>query len=260
MKVTIITINYNNGEGLRKTVESVINQTIQDYQYIVIDGGSTDNSTEIIKKYKNHIHYWVSEPDTGIYNAMNKGIEKAEGEYLIMINSGDILVNNDILDTVFKKNNMSDIIYGDILWNDNQIEYEEEFPENLTFQFFRTNSLGHQATFIRKSVYDRIGLYDENFEIVSDWKFLLTAICKYNVSYEHIPLLISNCGRDGISCDPANFNKISFERNEILKKEFCAYYSDYLHMDEMTSQYDRMSNLFFLRVLKKIESLFKVKN
>ena len=123
MQLSIITINYNNGDGLQRTIESVIKQNFKSYEYIVIDGGSTDKSIDVIKRNKNHINYWISEPDTGIYNAMNKGIRKATGEYLIMINSGDVLVNEDVLDTVFKKNNNSDIIYGDVLWNDNGVEY-----------------------------------------------------------------------------------------------------------------------------------------
>ena len=93
-KLSIITINYNNLEGLKRTVESVINQTSKEFEYIVIDGGSNDGSGAYIESKSEHIDYWVSEPDKGIYNAMNKGIAKASGEYLLFLNSGDHLFSN----------------------------------------------------------------------------------------------------------------------------------------------------------------------
>ena len=89
--ISIITINYNNKSGLSRTIESVINQTYSNIQYIIIDGASTDGSKKIIKKYEHHISYWISEPDSGIYNAMNKGVDKAVGDYLLFLNSGDYL-------------------------------------------------------------------------------------------------------------------------------------------------------------------------
>ena len=91
-KISIITINYNNCEGLRRTIESVVNQTCRDFEYIIIDGGSTDGSVDVIKRYADNIDYWVSEPDKGIYNAMNKGIRMATGDYVQILNSGDMFV------------------------------------------------------------------------------------------------------------------------------------------------------------------------
>ena len=93
-KVSVITISYNNAEGLRRTIESVVAQNYSDYEYIIIDGGSTDNSLQIIESYASHISYWVSEPDKGVYNAMNKGIAQAKGEYLHFLNSGDCYDEN----------------------------------------------------------------------------------------------------------------------------------------------------------------------
>ena len=101
MKFSIITINYNNCEGLRRTIESVVNQTCHDFEYIIIDGGSTDGSVDVIKQYADQIDYWVSEPDKGIYNAMNKGVAVAKGEYCLFLNSGDSLHNNSALAKVF---------------------------------------------------------------------------------------------------------------------------------------------------------------
>ena len=97
MKFTVITINYNNADGLRQTILSVVGQTCDDYEYVIIDGGSTDGSVEVIKEREDKISYWVSEKDGGIYNAMNKGVKAARGEYLIFMNSGDIFYDNKVL-------------------------------------------------------------------------------------------------------------------------------------------------------------------
>ena len=112
MKFSIITVNYNNKEGLRNTIESVIHQTYRDFEYIVIDGGSTDGSVDILKKYDQQINYWVSEKDSGIYNAMNKGISKAHGEYLNFMNSGDCFYALDNLERVAKYQYETDFIVG----------------------------------------------------------------------------------------------------------------------------------------------------
>ena len=111
MKYSIITINFNNREGLERTIKSVITQTCQDFEYIIIDGGSTDGSIDIIKKYANKIHYWVSEPDNGIYHAMNKGVQFAHGEYLNFMNSGDFFIDIEVLSDLFPFLN-NDIITG----------------------------------------------------------------------------------------------------------------------------------------------------
>jgi len=260
MLLSIITINYNNASGLRKTIDSIVNQVFKNFQYIIIDGGSTDTSIEVIREYETKIDYWISEPDNGIYNAMNKGLVKAIGEYILVVNSGDHLLNNDVLNTVFKTPSLKDIVYGDILWNDNGNHYTQVFPDELTFNFFRTNSLGHQATFVRKRVHDVVGLYDENYKIVSDWKFLILAICKYDIPYCHIPLVIAECGRDGISCMPENLDKIAIDRNDILQKSFPAYVPDYRQMDNLEEHLHRLRRNFAISIQRTIKSLFTKKH
>lgn len=256
MKLSIITINYNNAYGLEKTIESVVNQSFTDLEYIVIDGGSTDGSVEVIEKYQQHISYWISEKDTGVYNAMNKGIEVAKGDYLLMLNSGDYLVNKEILTQVFSKPSNADLIYGDILWDDNGSTFEGVFPDKLTFQFFRDYSLGHQTTFIRRNLHTVVGLYDENYRIVSDWKFFMQAVCKYNASYEYLAVLISVCARDGLSCKPENWSKVVAERESILKTEFAAYLPDYKKMDDLTRKYDILRKDIALRLSLRVKKIF----
>ncbi len=120
MRYSIITINYNNRDGLRKTIESVVNQSCRDIEYIVIDGGSTDGSVEVIEEYAGKIDYWVSERDKGIYNAMNKGLAQAHGEYLNFMNSGDCFHDNDVLINL-PQDADEDIIFGKALRSDGNI-------------------------------------------------------------------------------------------------------------------------------------------
>ena len=129
--LSIITINYNNVLGLKRTLESVTGQSYSNFEYIVIDGGSTDGSKEHILKYSDKISYWISEPDRGIYHAMNKGIAKASGEYLLFMNSGDLFYNNFILNEVIDDISKYDLIYFDILIRDGNKEYPKVSPKNL---------------------------------------------------------------------------------------------------------------------------------
>ena len=111
-KLSVITINYNNKNGLIKTINSVINQTYKDFEFIIIDGGSTDGSLEVIQEYSGQINYWVSEPDNGIYHAMNKGIVMAKGEYCNFMNSGDCFFDEQVLKNAFSHNLSVDIFIG----------------------------------------------------------------------------------------------------------------------------------------------------
>jgi glycosyltransferase involved in cell wall biosynthesis len=260
MLLSIITVNYNNASGLKKTIENVIKQVFENYEYIIIDGGSTDKSLDVIRQYSQHINFWMSEPDDGIYNAMNKGIVRAKGDYLLMLNSGDCLVNDKILDIVFKRNGLKDIIYGNVLWTENEKEFEESYPANPSFQFFRTNSIGHQAAFIRKTVHDIIGMYDEHYKIVSDWKFFLTAICKYNVSHEYIPLVVAVCERNGISCQPGNLSKIVAEKDDVLRNEFPAFLNDYIQHDNLKIELEELNRGILMKLKKRVSNLFKIIN
>ena len=115
MKYSIITINYNNKDGLKKTIESVINQSCKDFEYIIIDGGSTDGSVDVIRQYADRINYWISEPDKGVYNAMNKGVAQAHGEYLNFMNSGDCFSDNSVLENIAHSLCSYDIVTGKVI-------------------------------------------------------------------------------------------------------------------------------------------------
>ena len=218
MQLSIITINYNNKIGLQKTIDSVITQTFKDFEWIIIDGGSTDGSKELIEEYSQYITYWVSEPDKGIYNAMNKGILQAKGEYLYFLNSGDYLVNAYCINKIFSKNNKEDIICGNLilLSNPNRKDYNLHSNYITCYDLIKWN-LNHQSTFIRKKLFVKHGLYDENLYIVSDWKFFLYTIIFKEASVKYFNIDIAYFDITGISK----------QNNHLLKKEREKVLSDY---------------------------------
>lgn len=200
MKISIITINYNNGEGLERTIQSVIDQDNSlSIEHLVIDGGSIDNSREIIDKYQTHIAYQCSEKDRGIYHAMNKGIAHATGEYLLFLNSGDFL-EPDSIAKVGNQLSGEDIVYGDLYFQDLKGNRTPMlYPEKPTTEYLFEKSLGHPATFFRRNLFEKYA-YNESLKIVSDWEFLFRKIILEKCSTKHIPVFVSTFMTDGISC------------------------------------------------------------
>lgn len=188
MKLSIITINLNNRGGLQKTINSVIAQSFHDYEWIVIDGGSTDGSKKLIEQYTDHFAYWVSEPDKGIYNAMNKGIMVSHGDYLLFLNSGDWLHNSTVLKEVFDTNPTEDIVYCDDGGSTGMPKKKGVQPV-IDFRLLYTYTICHQTIFHKRHLFDH-GLYDEKYKIVSDWKFLFEHLIKGNASYRKINIIL----------------------------------------------------------------------
>ena len=217
MKLSIITINLNNAEGLRKTIESVVFQTFTDYEYIIIDGASTDGSVDIIKQYADKITYWVSEPDKGIYNAMNKGILQAKGEYCLFLNSGDWLLDDSVLDNIFSVVFDDDIVYGNVIKiSDNGQEVYKGCAElGISLYSLTVKRMVHQACLIKRELFTTFGLYSESYKIASDWKFFVDTIILGNVSVRHIDIIISCYDMKGISS--VNAEKTHEEFIEILR-------------------------------------------
>lgn len=233
MNISIITINFNNASGLKCTIESVIHQTSSDYEYIVIDGGSTDGSVDVIKQYESKIHYWVSEPDNGIYNAMNKGVCKANGDYCIFMNSGDCFADDRVLEDVLKIGLKTDVVTGGVVFGPDNAFYG---PKSVTLKHFFTKSLAHQASFIKTTVLREIP-YDESLKIVSDWKFFIDAIVINKHSYSPINRLIAVNEPAGRGTD----RELSdYEHNLVLHSILpeCAF-EDYDILINGASDYDR---------------------
>jgi glycosyltransferase involved in cell wall biosynthesis len=236
-KISIITINYNDKNGLQKTIASVTSQIWQDFEFIVIDGNSNDGSKDVIEANEHALTHYVSEPDSGIYNAMNKGIRLASGTYLLFLNSGDILLDQHTLQNAqeYIDDNYG-IYYGDVIYQHPDKQRKRILPEKLTFLFFLEHSLSHQASFIKKDLFDKIFYYNETYKIVSDWEFFIYAICKMNVSYKHIPLFITIYDVAGISSLKDNYPLMLEERNQILCKYFPAFIDDYQSITALGSK------------------------
>ena len=188
MKLSIITINYNNLEGLKRTYESVVSQTCQDFEWIIIDGGSTDGSKEFIEEHQGQFAYWCSEPDKGVYNAMNKGIAKATGEYLNFMNSGDCFYDEHTLKNVFSQELVADLVYGDWIrvYPDHE-EYKAAPPKAFYATVFFDN-VCHQAMLIKSKVLKQRG-YDDNMHILADWKRWIEMSLE-GQTFQYIPLTI----------------------------------------------------------------------
>jgi glycosyltransferase involved in cell wall biosynthesis len=264
LKLSIITINYNDATGLLQTLNSVAEQTWRNYEHIIIDGGSSDESLTIIKKNESLFSYWVSESDRGIYNAMNKGVLKANGEYLLMLNAGDLLHNKDVLYQVFNDTNYTqDIIYGDVDRESKGVVFTESiFPDTLTFGFLRNGMISHQAAFFKRSLHDLVGMYDETLKYAADWNFIILAICKYNASYIHLNLKMALCSADGLTSNPSEFRDMEAENRRVLQKEFPAFIIDYFDYDEIErnkigSRTKELLNRLVSLIKKPIKKLIK---
>ncbi len=251
-KLSIITINFNNLTGLKKTMQSVLSQTFSDYEYIIIDGGSTDGSETYIKKHANKLGYWISEPDKGIYHAMNKGIIHASGEFVLFLNSGDTLYNSTSLHKAVDRELVCDFVYFDVQFSDIECEYLHHYPDILTFKYFLQYSLPHQATFIRRRIFYEVGFYDESLKICADWAFFIISIAKYNRTYMRIPLVLSTMRRDGISCDPDQLSVIKHEKAVILEKEFGLFINDYEAYHELENKITNITKNRIYRAVKKL--------
>lgn len=258
MNFSIITINRNNAEGLSETIKSVISQKSNDYEFIVIDGASTDSSLEIIKSNSKYISYYVSEPDNGVYNAMNKGVLKSKGEYVIFMNSGDCFSSNEVLNEVKRLSDGSDVIFGSTIVQCPGYRYKVNSPTNITFNYFFKGGVFHQSAFIKRELFFNIGLYREDFSILSDWAFFILAFAKYNKTIQSISTIVSIYDGTGVSTQSSYQLKIRVERETVLKEEFSFYYKDYIQYQHLRklllldffTNLSRRLNIYSSRLLK----------
>lgn len=214
MRFSVITINYNNREGLNKTIKSVLGQSFTDYEYIIIDGGSTDGSVDIINNNANFITYWVSEKDNGIYHAMNKGVVQAHGDYCIFMNSGDCFHSTCVLNSI--ANYQEDIICGKMIKGNTTKPCGLHRPEITLVDLMRA-SLPHQAMLIKRDLLVKHP-YDEHYKILSDWKFCLETIVIENCTFRNIDVIVADYDTSGISSNSNGL--LPKEREQILKEMF----------------------------------------
>lgn len=243
VKLTIVTINRNNEKGLQDTLQSVLHQTYEGLlEYIVIDGASSDKSVAVIKSFElqmatNHPTYrftWISEKDNGIYDAMNKGIQNATGEYCLFLNSGDCLAYDDSLEILMKHNLNGDIVSCNAIYKASQYQEEQYIisPIQPKASDIILKYLPHQATLIRRRLFDEIHLYDISFKVVSDWLFFIEVLLVHHKSYQHIQHFLALCDTTGISSNPDNCDLMREEFNRGLKLVLPNYYEDFIELKE----------------------------
>ncbi len=272
MKLSIITINYNNAEGLRKTLESVGAQTCQELEHVIVDGGSTDGSRELIEQYADTAKYpvkWVSEPDAGIYNAMNKGIRMATSEYIEILNSADWLYDDKVVEKMLQaleEKQYPDIMYGNMIKlypNGNRVD---TCGSNLytpkSFLYFYKGTLNHNCAYIRRSLFDKYGLYDEQMKICSDWKWYVDAIAIGGVKPVYVNINVTYFDMNGVSeSGGKNADLIIKERRQYLEQILpVTILHDYDNYSFPVLQYQRLKKhhlwglvYFIERVLFKLE-------
>lgn len=260
MKLSIITVCYNEEKMIRTTCESVVNQTFQEFEWVIIDGGSTDKTLEILDEYRGRINVFVSEKDDGIYDAMNKGIEESSGEYLLFLNGGDSLYYNDALKDVFQgeKEYSEDLIYGHTnIVRLGGASVVRKYNKELTKRFLVNFSLGHQSTFIKKELFAKYGNYDLSYKSASDYDKFLQFILAENCSYCLIDKTIATFNFFG-GISSSNSNIGAFEVREIRRKYFTLnerlkYLGPgHLEWDDKThsTNYGRIREIFVMVLVK----------
>ena len=226
MLLSIITINRNNAMGLEKTLQSLVNQTFKEFEYIVVDGASTDGSVEVIKKYESGFAHlkWVSEHDAGIYNAMNKGVSMASGDYIQILNSADCLAAPDVTERMLvalESTGYPSILYGNMVkcFPDGRKLIDKCFAgQEITMLGMFTGTLNHDPAYLRRDLFEKYGFYDESLKIVSDWKWYLQAIILGKENPQYVDMNVTLFDMSGISESNKELNQV--ERKQVLEQLF----------------------------------------
>lgn len=267
MKFSVITINRNNASGLEKTIRSVLQQSYKEFEYIIVDGASSDGSLEVIKEYFPPVPsygtpkvQWLSEPDTGIYNAMNKGIRKAAGDYLLFMNSGDALADDQVLMKMNEACDGTDIVIGHINFvsADGKVTKNVGLKNNEISLFsFYLYGISHQASFIKSTLFND-SMYDESLKINADWKFFLQTIVMQNASVKVIPIIIADYDGSGVSSTNLDLLWKEREQNlrEVVPERIASDYSKiFPHYYEVYRIEWLLKHKFFYKIYRFITSL-----
>ncbi len=264
MKISIITVCKNAENAIERTMLSVVSQSCfnESIEYLVVDGASTDKTVEIIKQYSNKYPIkWISEPDSGIYNAMNKGIKMASGEYLLFLNAGDYLIHYNVIKSLMNlfEAGEFDVIYGDAFYINPFTEHYHINSKQISGAFFfYQDALPHQAVFYKKSLFDKFGLYDETYTINADNVFNKKIICNEHVSIKHINQIISVFFYDGISSKNDSLSRKEtkiFQEQCFTEDELREIKKQVQKLETVKSKQNKKSILRFLaKILMKIHN------
>lgn len=216
MKISVITIVLNDVDHIEKTILSVIHQSNIDLEYIIVDGGSSDGTVEIIRHYEKHLSYWVSEPDNGVSDAFNKGLFHASEDIIGLVNSGDFL-ENDALHKVADTFHHGDaeVVYGNVqYWNGTVREYSYKADHTLLAKFM---SINHPAVFVKNEIYQKYGMFDQQYRVAMDYELMLRFYIK-GARFKYIDVVLSNMALGGLS--DVNWRQAYREAYEIRKHYF----------------------------------------
>lgn len=221
MKISIITVVYNNEKTVKNAIESVLSQTYDNIEYIIIDGNSKDNTVAIINTFKDRLGYFVSEPDKGLYHAMNKGIKIATGDVIGILNSDDLYQDSNVITEVmdfFLKDKELDILYGNLVYvksdDTNNVVRNWKSKSYYNKFFEHANVPPHPSLFVKKSVYDEAGVFDLEYKIAADYELMLRIFKKYNFNSKYIDRLIVRMRLGGAS--NGSFSGIIKQNKEVL--------------------------------------------
>lgn len=269
MKLSVVTINYNNAEGLRETIDSVAAQTYKEFEHIIVDGNSHDEGVRIIQEYDfaqrssgqpHPVIRWTSETDKGIYNAMNKGVRMSQGEYVLMLNSGDTLVDEHVLERIIPELDGTDIVQGNTIeeHDGKNIHNKGYGRSEITMSDVMKGNFLHQASFCRRDLFTRYGYFDENYAIVSDKKFFMTCLGLHDATFKYVDVDVANFDTTGISsAKSGELSKKHEEENEQLRNElFSARMRESLGNEELRDKLNRHSCVrkiteFMLRIVDR---------
>jgi glycosyltransferase involved in cell wall biosynthesis len=223
-KISVITVCLNAEKIIGRTIESVLAQTYSNLEYIVIDGGSTDNTKEVVKSFEGKINCFVSEKDNGIYEGMNKGIKKATGELLIFLNAGDFYISSNALSYAVGKMRLeiAGIFFGRLIWEDistNDIVLSDHAFTQFDWDLKHSN-FPHPATFYKRTIFSQIGGFDDSYKILGDYEWNAKALVMHRVAFQYIDIVIAFFSTDGMSNDARNKKMIASETNTISNKYF----------------------------------------
>ena len=218
MKVTVVTTCYNRSDTVVKAVRSVMFQTYPDIEHIIIDGGSTDDSVDIIKQYAEHIDFWISERDHGVYNAMNKGLKHAHGEYVNFMTSGDSFYSPHVLEEIDRQISDTDILFGNVCDSvSGRIYGGIPAGSEVTFLTLKKEILCPQGTFYRRSIFDSHP-YDESLKLIADWKVNVQAVIFDNCKVKVVDTIIANYDLTGMSSTQSKLH--AEERQKVMSELF----------------------------------------
>jgi glycosyltransferase involved in cell wall biosynthesis len=218
-KISIITVVYNADKYIQQTLESILKQTYKCFELIIIDGGSTDNTLNIINSYNNDDITVISEKDKGIYDAMNKGTRLAKYEWVFFLNAGDVFASNETLSNIFNKySGNSSILFGNTFLKSDNLEIN--YPNKINKLWFFNDTICHQSIFFKRQLFNEIGAFNLNYKIIADRDFLIRAInAKHR--FEHVNEIVSIYDQEGFSAKNQN---LYIQEQTFLRKKHFSYF------------------------------------